>query len=297
MSRIKPELLEDLNFVPIDNMIGELHKLAATPFLPATESKLALETAAKMMGVMKRMMADQHAAVKTLVEIPIPAAIDKRGFLNRVRSLFNIDGHLLPELTREQQGDFLRDPVRYFIAADAAQSDAIWREVENRQPRLQGNTVGGEGKSPANTSDSGPGQIVPEAGPATPQVDALEMARGDASYDLEKSAEFLLWQYDREGPLMDSKEAWEQMRAALSALRAGEGTRTIECERYSLDAEPQEDGLVRLILYRTTDPGPVLEFKPEHEMLVDYPHAVEALGKLALAVEKVRPKEGNTDGI
>lgn len=61
--------------------------------------------------------------------------MDKSDFLNRVRSLFNIDGYLLPELTREQQGEFLREPVRYFISTDKAQSDAIWREVEKRQVR------------------------------------------------------------------------------------------------------------------------------------------------------------------
>ena len=59
--------------------------------------------------------------------------MEKRSFINRIRSLFNIDGYTLPELTREQQSEFLRDPVRYFLNADEAQSDAIMREVENRQ--------------------------------------------------------------------------------------------------------------------------------------------------------------------
>lgn len=54
-------------------------------------------------------------------------------FLNQVRSLFNIDGFLLPELTKEQQQEFVRDPVRYFIGTDDPQSDAIWREVSKRQ--------------------------------------------------------------------------------------------------------------------------------------------------------------------
>ncbi len=57
----------------------------------------------------------------------------KLSFLNHVRSLFNIDGYLLPELTQEQQAQFLRDPVRYFIGTDKAQSDAIWREIVARQ--------------------------------------------------------------------------------------------------------------------------------------------------------------------
>lgn len=59
--------------------------------------------------------------------------MDKADFLNRVRSLFNIDGYLLLELSADQQGKFLRDPVLYFISTDKAQQDAIWREVEKRQ--------------------------------------------------------------------------------------------------------------------------------------------------------------------
>ncbi len=59
----------------------------------------------------------------------------KASFLNHVRSLYNIDGYLLLELTAEQQAEFIRDPVRYFIGTDKAQSDAIWREVLARQGR------------------------------------------------------------------------------------------------------------------------------------------------------------------
>ncbi len=57
----------------------------------------------------------------------------KAAFLNMIRSLFNIDGYLLPELTGEQQMQFVRDPVRYFIGTDNTQQDAIWREVSKRQ--------------------------------------------------------------------------------------------------------------------------------------------------------------------
>ena len=57
----------------------------------------------------------------------------KRAFLNQVRSLFNIDGYLLPELTKDQQQQFVRDPVRYLINADETQSNAIYREVVKRQ--------------------------------------------------------------------------------------------------------------------------------------------------------------------
>ena len=54
-------------------------------------------------------------------------------FLNRVRSLYNIDGHLLPELTDDQVVEFIKNPPRYFINTDKRQKDAIWREIERRQ--------------------------------------------------------------------------------------------------------------------------------------------------------------------
>lgn len=59
--------------------------------------------------------------------------IDQPTFTNCVRSLFNIDGYLLPELTPEQQDQFIRDPVRYFIGTDKAQQNAIFREIAKRQ--------------------------------------------------------------------------------------------------------------------------------------------------------------------
>ncbi|HEX8413953.1 MAG TPA: hypothetical protein VF637_08725 [Sphingomicrobium sp.] len=59
--------------------------------------------------------------------------IDQRTFTNCVRSLFNIDGHLLPELSRAEQTALLADPVRFFIWADHTKQDAIWREVSKRQ--------------------------------------------------------------------------------------------------------------------------------------------------------------------
>lgn len=62
--------------------------------------------------------------------------MEKSEFLNRVRSLFNIDGYLLPELTDQQQAEFISNPVRYFISTDKHQSDAIWREIERRQTPL-----------------------------------------------------------------------------------------------------------------------------------------------------------------
>lgn len=59
--------------------------------------------------------------------------MNNQAFLNRLRSLFNIDGDLLPELSAEQQRAFVVDPVRYLMRADDEQDDAIMREVEKRQ--------------------------------------------------------------------------------------------------------------------------------------------------------------------
>lgn len=61
--------------------------------------------------------------------------IDQRLFTNMVRSMFNIDGYLLPELSAAHQLEFVRDPVRYYINTDKAQQDAIFREVMKRQVR------------------------------------------------------------------------------------------------------------------------------------------------------------------
>lgn len=56
------------------------------------------------------------------------------GFLNRIRSLWNIDGYLLADaLTDEQQQEFMRDPARYITHTDRQKAEAIWREVEKRQ--------------------------------------------------------------------------------------------------------------------------------------------------------------------
>lgn len=63
-----------------------------------------------------------------------PTTLEQRQFTNMVRSLFNIDAYLLPELTEQQQIDFISDPVRYFIGSDRDQSAAIFREVLKRQP-------------------------------------------------------------------------------------------------------------------------------------------------------------------
>ena len=57
-------------------------------------------------------------------------------FINRLRSLYNIDHDLLPELTNWDWLDFRDDPPRYLInKADKKQATAILREVEKRQER------------------------------------------------------------------------------------------------------------------------------------------------------------------
>jgi hypothetical protein len=57
----------------------------------------------------------------------------KRMFLNRLRSLFNIDSAQLPELSASEWPRFRDDPVKFLMRAGDAQTDAIWREVERRQ--------------------------------------------------------------------------------------------------------------------------------------------------------------------
>lgn len=56
------------------------------------------------------------------------------GFINRVRSLYNINADKLPELSERDWTEFRDDPPRYFInKADQTQAEAIFREVEKRQ--------------------------------------------------------------------------------------------------------------------------------------------------------------------
>lgn len=59
--------------------------------------------------------------------------ITRGAFLNRVRSLHNIDRYHLPELTADEWPGFRDDPVRFFMHANDTLADAIWREVEKRQ--------------------------------------------------------------------------------------------------------------------------------------------------------------------
>ena len=60
---------------------------------------------------------------------------ERHAFLNRIRSLYNIDHDRLPELTDEQWPEFRDDPPHYLIHTDKVQVDAIMREVEARQRR------------------------------------------------------------------------------------------------------------------------------------------------------------------
>lgn len=56
-------------------------------------------------------------------------------FINRLRSLWNIDAWQLPELGAQQQKDFVFDPARYLMRANDAHAAAIWREIERRQSK------------------------------------------------------------------------------------------------------------------------------------------------------------------
>jgi hypothetical protein len=50
-----------------------------------------------------------------------------------LRSLFNIDGWQLLELSAAQRRAFISDPVRFVTRCDDSAADAIWREVCKRQ--------------------------------------------------------------------------------------------------------------------------------------------------------------------
>ena len=55
-------------------------------------------------------------------------------FINRIRSLYNIEWDQLPELLSEENWwAFRENPPRYLCSTDKIQSDAIIREMEKRQ--------------------------------------------------------------------------------------------------------------------------------------------------------------------
>jgi folylpolyglutamate synthase/dihydropteroate synthase len=45
---------------------------------------------------------------------------------------------------------------------------------------------------------------------------------------------------------------------------------------------------IELTIYRTTDPGPLLEWKEHQTIMLDEAHATELLGTLALALQQRR---------
>lgn len=54
-------------------------------------------------------------------------------FLNALRILHSIDGWQVPELSNDARGWFGRDPVDFFLHANADRQAVIWREIEKRQ--------------------------------------------------------------------------------------------------------------------------------------------------------------------
>lgn len=72
--------------------------------------------------------------MSTLTLMELGSDADRLLFMNRLRSMFNIDGYLLPELSQDEQREFVREPIKYLInRADKPQALAIWRELEKRQ--------------------------------------------------------------------------------------------------------------------------------------------------------------------
>lgn len=64
--------------------------------------------------------------------------MNRRWFINRMRSMFNIDAYQLPELDESQLRVFLDDPLQFFMNdGNEDVRGAIWREVEKRQSRAR----------------------------------------------------------------------------------------------------------------------------------------------------------------
>ena len=64
--------------------------------------------------------------------------MNMRWFINRMRSMYNIDAYLLPELDEYQRRIFLDDPLQFFMNdGNEPYRAAIWREVEKRQSRAR----------------------------------------------------------------------------------------------------------------------------------------------------------------
>jgi len=94
--------------------------------------------------------------------------MDKAAFINCVRSLYNIDGYLLPELSLAQQTQFLGDPVGYLLNASDAQADAIMREVAHRQ---EGRQAALSGSSLPLSTDGNPAKQSARVKKPRPKVD------------------------------------------------------------------------------------------------------------------------------
>lgn len=60
---------------------------------------------------------------------------EQRAFMNRLRSLWNIDHDRLPEFTQAQWAKFRDGPHRFLAEADDPTAAAIWRAIEERQPQ------------------------------------------------------------------------------------------------------------------------------------------------------------------
>ena len=83
--------------------------------------------------------------------------MEKHAFANRIRSLFNIDSHLLRELSGEQQSRFLADPVRFFLNATEEESDVVMREIEARQTKAESKPVAPTVEKSSRTKRRKPG--------------------------------------------------------------------------------------------------------------------------------------------
>jgi hypothetical protein len=114
-----------------------------------------------------------------------------------------------------------------------------------------------------------------------------------------QAAQFLLWQYDRGGPLVESKEAWEQLRAALNAPspntpsasedvgRALPHTKHAEansgCWAKALDDEP-----MFIILGRDPDGGNIVRLWAERRSAAGDPEHGEPVMAVADAMDAWR---------
>jgi hypothetical protein len=81
------------------------------------------------------------------------AGMDTHGFRNRIRSLSNIDGDQILELSLGERYAFVRDPVRFFLRASDEVADAIFREVERRQTRTPNPSAAVSAQSEDRTND------------------------------------------------------------------------------------------------------------------------------------------------